>query len=140
MQANKSAKEVLGGWTLVAAKMQFEDGAAIDMHGPDPLGSVVFADKRMTAIITRRSRPARTDGSLGDLFNTMLAYSGTYSIEGNELVTAVDVAWVPEWVGTTQRRGIEIAGDTLSIHTARQPNPMQQGKIMTGVLTWQRDR
>lgn len=134
------AKEIVGGWTLVAAQMRFEDGAATDMHGPEPLGSVLFTDKRMSAIITQRSRPARTDDSLGDLFKTMLAYTGTYGIEGDELVTAVDAAWVPEWVGTTQRRVIEIAGDTLLIRTARQPNPMQQGKVMTGVLTWRRDR
>ncbi|MGN6460146.1 MAG: lipocalin-like domain-containing protein [Pseudolabrys sp.] len=137
---NELAKEIVGGWTLLAAQMQFEDGTAIDMHGPKPSGSVVFTDKRMSAIITHRSRPARTNDNLGDLFKTMLAYAGTYGIEGNELVTAVDAAWVPEWVGTTQRRAIEIAGDTLLIRTAKQPNPMQQGKIMTGVLTWQRDR
>lgn len=133
-------KQIVGGWTLVAAQMLFEEGTATDMHGPDPIGSVVFTDKRMSAIITHRSRPARTGDSLGDLFKTMLAYTGTYGIEGDELVTAVDAAWVPEWVGTTQRRVIEIAGDTLLIRTPRQPNPMQQGKVMTGVLTWQRDR
>ncbi len=137
---NALAKEIVGGWTLVSAQMQFEDGTAIDMHGPDPLGSVVFTDKRMSAIITHRSRPARTSDNLGDLFNTMLAYSGTYGIDGNELVTAVEAAWVPDWVGTTQRRVIEIDGDTLSLRTPKQPNPMQQGKIMAGVLTWQRER
>ena len=137
---NELAKEIIGGWTLVTAQMQFEDGTTIDMHGPEPLGSVVFTGKRMSAIITHRSRPARTNDNLGDLFKTMLAYAGRYSIEGDELVTAVDTAWVPECVGTTQRRAIEIEGDTLSIRTAKQPSLMQQGKVMTGVLTWQRDR
>lgn len=137
---NELAKEIVGGWTLVAAQMQFEDGTTIDMHGPEPLGSVVFSDKRMSAIITHRARPARTNDSLGDLFKTMLAYTGKYGIDGDELVTAVDAAWVPEWVGTTQRRVVEIDGDTLSLRTAKQPNPMQQGKLMTGVLTWKRDR
>jgi hypothetical protein len=35
---------------------------------------------------------------------------------------------------------IAVDGDTLSLRTAKQPNPMQQGKLMTGVLTWKRDR
>ncbi len=134
------AKAIVGGWTLVSAQMQFEDGTTIDMHGPEPLGSVVFTGKRMSAIITHRSRPARTNDNLGDLFKMMLAYAGTYSIDGDELVTAVDAAWVPEWVGTAQRRVIAVDGDALSLRTAKQPNPMQQGKLMTGVLTWKRDR
>lgn len=140
MQASELQKEIVGSWKLVAAKTQFEDGTATDMHGADPVGSVVFTGKRMTAIITRRSRPARTDNNLGDLFKTMIAYTGTYSIEGNELVTTVDAAWVPEWVGTAQKRFMEIEGDTLVLRTAKQPNPMAQGKLTTGLLTWKRDQ
>jgi hypothetical protein len=135
MQTSELQKHVFGGWKLLAAKMQFEDGTVTDMHGPNPLGSLVFTDKRMTVIITHRSRPARTDDSLRDLFKTMIAYTGMYNIQDHELITAVDAAWISEWVGTAQRRMMEIQGDTLVLRTAKQPNPMAQGKVATGLLT-----
>src|SRR5207249_6818262 len=38
------------------------------------------------------------------LLNTLVAYTGTYRLEGDEWITNVDVAWNPEWVGTEQKR------------------------------------
>ena len=47
----------------------------------------------------------------------MIAYTGTYRLEGDRWITQVDVAWNPEWVGTEQTRFFAIDGDVLKVHT-----------------------
>jgi hypothetical protein len=37
-----------------------------------------------------------------ELFTTLIAYAGTYRLEGDKWTTKVEVAWIPEWVGTEQ--------------------------------------
>ncbi len=48
---------------------------------------------------------------------TLVAYIGRYRVEGNQWVTSVQTAWAPEWVGTEQRRTIEINGDYANVIT-----------------------
>jgi len=52
--------EILGAWRLVSAQVHTENnGAVIDVHGPHPLGSVMFEPPgRMMAIVTGSGRVA----------------------------------------------------------------------------------
>lgn len=133
--------QLAGGWSLVAAKFEFENGSVADMYGPDPSGSIVFtADKRITALLTSSSRPAMTDDiSLATLFRTMMAYTGRFKLHGNELVTSVEAAWVSEWVGSQQTRFVSLDGDVLHIRTAKQTHALHPGEMLTGLLTWRKD-
>lgn len=49
---------------------------------------------------------------------SMLAYSGKYRVEGQDLITTVDISWNEEWNGTEQRRHFRIEGDKLFIESA----------------------
>jgi hypothetical protein len=56
-------------------------------------------------MLTREGRkPAKKDQERAALLNTLIAYTGTYSIVGDTWTTNVDVARNPEWVGTKQVR------------------------------------
>ena len=43
----------------------------------------------------------------------MGAYSGTYRVEGDRFITAVDVAWNLIWEGTEQVRQYRLEGDRM---------------------------
>ena len=60
-------------------------------------------------------KPAKTDHERAELLETLVAYTGTYTLGGDTWTTSVDVAWNPEWVGTKQVRAFKLEGDRLDI-------------------------
>jgi hypothetical protein len=74
-----------------------------------------------------------------DLLNTLVAYTGTYRLEGEEWITNVDVAWNPEWIGTEQKRFFKLEGDRLQVLTTWGVHPNWPDKGMTRrILTFER--
>jgi hypothetical protein len=135
-----SASSLTGSWQLVAFKRKFSDnGDVVDVMGPDPRGIITLgADGRMSAIITASERSVETPAA--DLYASLMAYSGRYTLDGNRLVTEVDVAWHPAWVGSQQIRYFDLEGDELHITTAEQTHPAFPGRLGRGILVWRRDR
>ena len=91
-------KDLLGTWTMLSWKKEnIATGETVDAHGPDPVGYITYgADGRMHAIIVRRDRPAPetlppTDTEKLRLFDSMLAYSGTYTLDDEKVIHHVDV-------------------------------------------------
>ena len=129
----------MGGWTLVSARHEFDDTEPKEIYGPDPLGSIVFTPQfRMMAILTSRSHDTNAPPEI--LFQSMMAYTGHFRLEGNELITTVDAAWIPSWVGSEQRRFATIKDDQLFIRTNRHDNhPLYPGTPVVGEIVWERD-
>ena len=86
---------LFGVWRLVSARMTLLDsGEVTDLLGAASKGYAVFHPSgRMMVILTAAGRTA--PGGPG-----MTAYTGRFRVEGNRLITSVDVAWVPAWEGT----------------------------------------
>jgi Lipocalin-like domain len=63
--------------------------------------------------------------------NTLSAYSGTYSVEGDTWTTNVEVASNPEWVGTKQVRNFMLSGERLIVLTPRRVMANWADKGMT---------
>ncbi|MGV8989537.1 MAG: lipocalin-like domain-containing protein [Cypionkella sp.] len=128
-----------GFWKLVSLRFVISDtGESGDMYGADPVGYLVMtAEGRMMAVITANGRdPAQGEAAL---FNTMMAYSGAFRIEGeDQFITDVEVSWHPGWVGTEQARTFSVQGDTLFITTAETTHPQFPGGTGRGVLEWHR--
>jgi Lipocalin-like domain len=71
--------------------------------------------------------------------NTLVAYTGTYRLEGEEWITNLDVAWNPEWIGTEQKRFFKLEGDRLQVLTTWGVHPNWPDKGMTRrILTFER--
>jgi hypothetical protein len=47
--------------------------------------------------------PKATDAEADELYRTMIAYSGSYSIEGNKVAYKIEVSWNQAWVLTRTR-------------------------------------
>lgn len=73
-----------------------------------------------------------TDEERAKLFGTMIAYTGTYRIEGDRVVHDVDVSWNQLWSGSQQVRFFKANGDTLTIATAvaKSPRDGQEGRTL----------
>lgn len=79
------------------------NGEVTDAMGPDPVGYISYhADGRMMASVFRRDRIRReglrwTDAEKVGLFDTMLAYVASYTLEADRVVHHVEAAWNPDW-------------------------------------------
>ena len=133
---------LMGIWKLKSLQFELADtGEIADAFGPNPAGYLILTGEgRMMTIVTRSDRvPPKEDADGSALFNTMMAYTGNFSVEGNDkFITDVDLAWHPAWNGIQQTRFFKVEGDTLLITTPQQAHPMFPGRMGRGALTWTR--
>jgi hypothetical protein len=73
-----------------------------------------------------RTKPAGavpTDDEKAKLFATLIAYSGTYVLEGDKVTHKIDVSWNQSWTGGDQIRFYKVEGNMLTITTAINKSP-----------------
>jgi Lipocalin-like domain len=124
------AAALLGTWKMVSWQREsVATGERADALGPDPLGFINYgADGRMFAIVIQKDRdppagPVPTDDEKLRLFNSMLAYAGTYTLYDDRVVHHIDASWNQAWTGTDQVRFYKIDGDVLTITGAPAKDP-----------------
>lgn len=78
-----------------------------------------------------------TDAERAQLFNSMLAYAGTYTITGDKVVHHIDIAWNNARLGSDQVRFFKLYGDRLTLTTERNKSPID-GSEGFGVLEFER--
>jgi hypothetical protein len=97
--------------------------------GEKPGGYISYQpDGRMFAVLVgeNRTKPAGavpTDEEKAKLFGTLIAYSGTYVLEGDKVTHKIDVSWNQTWTGGDQVRFYKVEGNTLTITTAINTSP-----------------
>jgi hypothetical protein len=128
--------DLIGTWKLVSFEFEFEDGEKVRAY-VDGQGSLIITPKRFTAILSDNSRKSTDDPA--SMFEGMMAYTGRYQADGNRVVTTVDVAWHPSWIGSKQTRYFTIEDDRLSIISAVQEHPKHPGRKCRGVINWKRE-
>lgn len=134
--------QVHGLWKLVSYEVEIQaTGQKELVMGQNPTGYVIFtAEGRVFFIFTGEGRkPAKTVQERADLLSSLVAYTGTYRIEGDKWVTKVEVAWNPEWVGTEQTRSFKVEGNRLQILTPWRvmPNWPEKG-MQRSIVTLER--
>lgn len=141
------SEELYGTWRLVSFTSQdVATGVKTDTFGKAPRGFLSYGrDGRMSALLVKGERPKPTDlakvtnEERVELFKTMIAYAGTFSVEGNIVTHHVDISWNENWTGTSQVRNIKLVGRKLYITTNSQPS-VRDGKPVIGVLEWEKVR
>jgi Lipocalin-like domain len=120
-----------------------ETGQKHNLLGVHPSGYLSYgADCRMSEILVKESRegPATlvaTDPESVELYRGLIAYAGSYAIDGYKITHHVDASWNQAWTGTTQVRQFNIDGKTLYIRTGTDKSPMT-GRQSSTVFIWVR--
>ncbi len=126
--------QVQGIWKLVSYKVEIQaTGQKESPMGQNPTGYVIFTPEgRVFFILAAEGRkPAKTVQNRADLLNSLVAYTGTYSMKGDKWITKVEVAWNPEWIGTEQERFFKVDQDQLQVFTPWRVMPNWAEKGMT---------
>jgi hypothetical protein len=127
---------LVGTWSLV----RWTSGA-VEPFGPDPRGTLVYtAGGTMIACFMRSERPGlgpamddyrsywlgraalpagldegKLKSGLLDAAMSFNAYSARYFVEGDLVHHDVEVAMLPDWIGTRLTRRFRIEGDQLTL-------------------------
>jgi Lipocalin-like domain len=136
------SEKLVGTWRLVSCFMEdVETKERKAVWGERPNGYIILTPQRRWIVVqTSENRKAPlTDEDRAAAFRSMLAYSGKYRTEGNKIIIKVDIAWDESWNGTEQIRYYKIDGDQLRIEAAPQPYAHFGGRVLRGILIWQRD-
>ena len=102
---------LLGTWKLKSFVREVTaTGEKYNILGEHPTGYLSYsADGRMYAIATADNRIKPLDANATDeervkLHRTMMAYAGTYTLEGDKVIHHVDVSFNETWTGTDEVR------------------------------------
>jgi hypothetical protein len=146
VQASKTApaegNPILGTWKLQSLVFDaMATGQRSRPFGDHPDGYLSYsADGRMYAIGVAgdRSKPpdlVPTDEEKVRLQESMFAYAGTYTADGEKVVHHVDISWNQSWTGTDLVRFYKLEGNALTITTAcaRSATDGEEGEF---ILVW----
>jgi hypothetical protein len=137
------AGRIVGTWKLVSVVYQdVATGEKTMPLGAHPVGyQLATAAGRWIAIVNGENRAIpTTDAERSAALLSMIAYTGRWHVDGDKIVTHVEAAWQPVWVGTDQIRQFHFEGDdTLVLASPPQPHPNLLGKMVRLFITWQRD-
>ncbi len=145
IHAGAGNEELYGTWRLVTFTQTIvATGETIDIFGKAPRGFINYGrDGRMIGLIVKDERPKpadlakMTDQERAELFRTMVAYGGTYTLNSKTITHHVDISWNQIWTGTDQLRNIKFDGRQVILSTNPQPRS-QDGKVVTSILAWEK--
>ncbi len=139
--------DFMGTWSLESFHAKASNGEMVHPFGESVVGRITYHDNgRMSVQVMSEDRAGfSTDDfrrapaeEIIQAFTTYLGYYGTYSIdsEAGEVTHHIEVASIPNWVGTDQLRLFEFGEDTLRLST---PPILIDGIAVESVLLWRRD-
>jgi hypothetical protein len=143
-EATTMNDRLIGTWKLVSVKARdLDSGEESDAWGPDPDGYINYGpDGRMIVINTRSGRTKPTGATptpqeAAELFQGMLAYAGSYTVNGDEVTHHVDISWNEAWTGQDMVRIARFDGDRVHLSTRPSPDPVN-GRIGVRTMTWEK--
>jgi len=129
-----SANDLVGTWTPVS----------VEIFGPNPKGNLTFdANGRFSLQLLRadlknvaaNKRDMGTPEENQAIVRGSIAYYGTYTVNGTELVFHVESSSFPNWSGTEQKRTNVILNDGQLTYTNPAPSVSSS---KSNVLVWKR--
>lgn len=135
---------LVGSWRLVSFETEFQDGSPRrQVLGPQPRGDLVFTPQgRMVLLMEADGRAAaKTDEERAALMRSMIAWSGSWRVDGDRYVLKVDTSWNPAATGTERTSTFRIDGQRVHFTAPWAPSPVLPGApIARGVSVWERSK
>jgi Lipocalin-like domain len=139
--AEHKSDELVGTWKLVSASSITPKGERNETpYGFCPVGLLTYTmDGRITSLISYGGRKPLSVGAnseeQAEAFNTFLAYTGRYSLSGDQVTHHIEISSIQNYVGKDLVRRITFEGDRIRLTT---PPTLVNGKIQALELIWDR--
>jgi hypothetical protein len=145
-RAGLRSADLVGTWLLRSWTAEGDDGSVLQPMGDHPEGILVYASDG--TMITTIGEPDRSPIDGGDMLagpldqrlaalSSFIAYAGTYRVDGDDVVHAVTMSLFPNWIGTEQRRHVELAADRRTLTLSADPFVLR-GRRSAQRLAWER--
>jgi hypothetical protein len=141
------AADLEGSWRLERWESVGDDGSVMLPLGEAPEGVLVYQrDGTMITTIAPAGRPRLVSpdplrGGAEDerrqAAETFIAYAGTWSLSGPDVVHWVTMSLYPNWVGTRQTRHVRILAHGSRLELSTDPF-LLGGRRAVQRLTWRR--
>ncbi|ENO79133.1 lipocalin-like domain-containing protein [Thauera sp. 63] len=137
--------DLVGRWDILSWEQVFDDGRSELPMGEGLHGFIRYTDDGdMDCMIARANRPKfetggqwnASDAEKARAYTSMLAYAGTYSLDGEVVTHKVSISMFPNWVGSEQRRRIQVNADGTIALTARMEEGTPQARTVR--LVWRK--
>jgi len=134
-------EQLIGTWDMVSWTQRRGDEELAPM-GESPIGTIIYTDDGAVSVnIMRRGRAPMASGDFvtaddnekAAAFGGYLGYSGTFELEGQDVVHDIACASYPNWVGQRQVRRPSFNGSTLTLEAAAR---VVNGVLVTATLVW----
>ena len=123
--AQDLAQTIVGAWKLVSLETkEVQSGKVSRPMGDKVTGAFVFTKGgHFSGIVVRGDRkapegPNATEAERVALFNSLVAYHGTYRTDGNKLIMKIENSHIQSWNGTERVLSVEISGTRLTGRSA----------------------
>ncbi len=137
-----TTSQIEGVWKLVSWRIAFDGGDEIEPYGPNAKGRLVLTAGRWIIVLTGADRrPAKTNDEKAALLDSMLAYSGRYTVEGDKITTRVDMSSNEIFSGPNQDqvRFFKLEGDRLTIRTPQIVSAIRVGQKAIDTVVFERE-
>jgi len=141
--AQDSTNALVGTWKLTSWLTKFDGGDTVQPYGAYPKGRfLITADGHWFVILTAANRaPAKTLEQKAALLDTMLAYAGRYTIDGDKISIRVEMSSNEIYTGANQiqTRFFSVQRDMLTLRTGLIASAIRPGQKAEGILTLERE-
>ena len=129
---------LVGTYKLVSVVVEI-DGTPTGGMGKAPHGYLVLTPTRAIQFYTADNRKFGTSvAEKAALFDTLVASSGVYRVEGNKLITTMDASWVENLNGKTVVLIWQLSGNRLTLTHDPMPWPVDPSKTMINRRVWEK--
>lgn len=143
---------LIGIWKLISATAIHADGTvAPEVYGKNPVGYITYTlDGHMMVMFARSDRSPLSQEvqsplssqmqslpveELAQAFTTFNAYAGTYTLNGNTVNHQIEIASIPNRVGTTLVRTFTLSESQMTLLTTPV---LSDGVEQVFELVWER--
>jgi hypothetical protein len=137
LAAAASRLDPTGVWEVVDySATDPSSGAVQHPFGPHPIGTAIYTKKGHMSVFVSGSQRTPASGKAA-LFDSLYAYTGTYTVHGSTVSIHVESAWQPDWVGTDKTRTLDFDQGFLTITTPPMTSPVD-GKTYISITRFRR--
>jgi hypothetical protein len=131
-------QSLVGTYKLVSMVVE-ADGKPDEPMGKAPYGYLVITPTHFIYFITAENRKFGTSvDAKAALLDSMVAYAGSYRVEGDKYLQNIEVSFTESQKGKTRVTTYERSGNRLTLITGPIPFPRDLSKTMVSRLMWEK--